>query len=250
MKKLIFIICFLVPALLWPNDNTLLMEEAARNYNDENYSQAAEIYLKVIENGFESADLYYNLGNTYFKMGDIPTALLYFEKARKLNPADEDIRFNIQIANSKIVDKIDNVPEVFWIRWWNQLVYSFTVDQWGWLSVGAFTLIFVMTLIFLLSNVVWLKKITFWMGILMLLIFTATYFLSNQKFDSFQRDYEAIIFTPTLTVKSSPSESGTDIFVIHEGTKVRITDQIGEWYKIEIANGSVGWIKEDAMKKI
>jgi tetratricopeptide (TPR) repeat protein len=250
MKKFLIILIISLPFTLSGNDNMLLMEEAAKSYNAENFSQAAELYLKVIDNGYESSGLYYNLGNTYFKMGDMPSALLYFEKARKLNPADEDIIFNIQIANSRIVDKIDPVPDLFWVRWWNGLLYSFTADQWGWITLVTFTLIFVLLLFFLLSTAIWLKKVTFWSGIVMIALFIASFFLANEKYKTFRNDHEAIIFTPTLTVKSSPSDSGIDLFVIHEGTKVKLTDQVGEWFRIEIANGSVGWVQKESFKKI
>jgi len=250
MKKLILLILVCLPAILPANDNNLLMEEAANSYNNDDFSKAAELYLKVIENGFESSELYFNLGNSHFKMGDMPSAILYFEKARKLNPADSDILFNIQIANSRIVDKIETVPEIFWVRWWNSLIYSLTVDQWGWVSLITFSLIFVLLLVFLLSNIIWFKKLIFWTGIIMIFLFISSFMLAGEKYKTFQRDHEAIIFTPTLTVKSSPSDTGIDLFVVHEGTKVKLTDQVGEWFKVEIANGSVGWIKEGHFRKI
>ena len=251
MKKIIIVIFVLLLAgFAFADDNLILIDEANKKYSDDNFDQAIEMYQKVIENGYESTELYFNLGNAYFKLNDIPSAILYYEKARKLDPLDEDILFNLQIANNRIVDKIETVPDIFYQRWWNMLVYSLTVEQWGLISLISFALIFIMLLFFLLSNMFWLKKISFWMGLIFILISGTSYLLANQKYNSFKKDHQAIVFTPTVTVKSSPSETGIDLFVIHEGTKVLITDHIGIWYEVEIANGSVGWIKDEDIIKI
>ncbi|OYT14269.1 MAG: hypothetical protein B6I19_00830 [Bacteroidetes bacterium 4572_114] len=228
----------------------ILLEEANKVYNEGSYGQAIELYEKVLENGYTSAEVYYNLGNAFFKQNNFAAAILNYEKAKKIEPNDEDINFNLKIANNRIVDKIETVPELFYLQWWNSLIYALTVDQWGWTGLISFFLLLVMALIFLLSRIVWLKKLSFWFGLLFLLISISTYALANQKFNSFRKDHEAIVFTPTVTVKSSPSESSIDLFVIHEGTKVELTDNLGDWYEIKIANGSVGWIKNDDIEKI
>lgn len=251
MKKYGIILVFVLAAAnVLANDNELLLAEANKSYSEDNFEQAIELYNKVIETGTESAGVYYNLGNAYFKMNDMPSAILNYEKAKKLNPNDEDILFNLEIANSQIVDKIENVPEIFYLRWWKNLLYAFTVDQWAIISLVFFSLIFVMLLFFLLTNIYWIKKTAFWLGIIFIVISGTTLMLANQKYKTFTQDHQAIVFTPTLTVKSSPTETGIDLFVIHEGTKVQITDHVGEWYEVKIANGSVGWIKEYDLKKI
>jgi tetratricopeptide (TPR) repeat protein len=236
--------------LVKADDNQILLDEANKVYNEGSFEQATELYEKVIENGFESAEVYYNLGNSYFKQNKTAASILYYEKAKKLEPNDEDINFNLKIANNRIVDKIETVPELFYIQWWNTLIYALTVDQWGILSTAFFILLLVMALVFLLSRVVWLKKASFWFGLLFLISSLSTYALANQKFNSFKKDHEAIVFTPTVTVKSSPTESSIDLFVIHEGTKVELLDNVGDWYEIAIANGSVGWMKGGDIRKI
>ena len=250
MKKFLVILFLLSATFAWADDNTLLIEEGNNLYNQNDYQQAAMLYQKVIENGFESPDLYYNMGNTYFKLDNMPSAILYYEKARKLAPGDRDILFNLNIANSHIVDKIETVPEVFYMRWWNNLVFSLSLDSWGWISLTAFGLTVLMLLVFLLSNIVWIRKSSFWSGIIFLILFAFSFLLAQQKHASFSRDHQAIVFTPTVTIKSSPTDSSIDLFVIHEGTKVQLTDHVGVWYEIEIANGSVGWLKEEDIKKI
>jgi tetratricopeptide (TPR) repeat protein len=251
MIKIYTILAFVfIASTTFADDNQLLLEEANKSYSEDNFDRAIELYQKVIENGVESAGVYFNLGNAYFKINDMPSAILFYEKAKKLNPSDEDIQENLKIANSRIVDKIETVPDIFYKRWWKNLLYAFTVDQWAIISLVSFGMIFLMLLFFLLTNIFWIKKTSFWLGILFIVVSAATWMLANQKYKTFTEDHQAIVFTPTLTVKSSPSETGIDLFVIHEGTKVHITDHIAEWYEVKIANGSVGWVKEQSIKKI
>jgi len=250
MRIFLAIILFFSLSFAKADDNQILVDEANKVYNEGSFEQATELYEKVIENGYESAEVYYNLGNAFFKQNKFAAAILYYEKAKKLEPNDEDINFNLNIVNNRIVDKIETVPELFYIQWWNSLIYALTVDQWGMLSAVFFILLLLMALIFLLTRIIWLKKVSFWFGLLFLISSVSTYALANQKFNSFKKDHEAIVFTPTVTVKSSPTESSIDLFVIHEGTKVELLDNVGDWYEISIANGSVGWIKVNDIRKI
>lgn len=226
------------------------MEEAGKHYNEGDYQAALEIYQTVLDNGYESAELYYNLGNTYFKLKQIPKAILYYEKARKLAPHDDDIEYNLRIANTLITDKIEPLPRFFLYTWWDKLVIALSVDQWALVGVVAYFLLLLMVVVLLFSRQIWLKKLSFSFSILFLLVFLLSVILANQQYKYFLHRTEAIVFTPTVMVKSSPRENSTDIFVIHEGTKVTITNQVGEWYEIKIADGNKGWIKESDIEKI
>jgi tetratricopeptide (TPR) repeat protein len=250
MKKLLFIIFLFGSLSVFADDNQILIEEANKNYNEARYQDAADLYEKVLLSGYESPKLYYNLGNCYFKLKDMASAILNFEKAKKLDPGDEDVNFNLKIANNSIVDKIETVPDLFYIRWWNSLTHFFTVDQWGMLSLISFIILLSFALLFLLSGVVWIKKYSFWLGIVFLVITVSSYSMANARINSFKKDHEAIVFAPTVTVKSSPSENSIDLFVIHSGTKVQLTDHVGDWYEVKIANGSVGWLMNNDIKKI
>ena len=250
MKNIILILFLFASVVVLANDNQVLIDEANKKYNEASYQEAADLYTKVLMNGFESSKLYYNLGNSYFKLKDMASAILYYEKAKKLSPGNEDVLFNLKIANNNIVDKIEIVPELFYVRWWNSLTHFFTVDQWGVVSLISFFLALAFALTFLLVGIVWIKKSSFWLGILFMLLTISSYSLANERFSLFKKDHEAIVFTPTVTVKSSPSDNSIDLFVIHSGTKVQITDNVGDWYEIKIANGSVGWILNNEIKKI
>jgi len=250
MKKSLILIFLFAATHLIANDNLLLMEQANKYYDGSEYAAAAETYETIVSNGLESADLYFNLGNAYFKLNNLPMAIFNYEKARKINPHDDDVLHNLQIANSRIIDKIEPVPQFFLFQWWDILVKSRSMEQWGRISIIAFISFLVMALIFLLARIVRLKKAGFWSGMAFLAIFILSLILANQHYQSIHNRTEAIIFTPTVTVKSSPRENSTDIFVIHEGIKVQITNQLGEWYEIKIPDGSKGWILEKDFRKI
>ena len=217
-------------------------DEGNTAYNEGNYEQAMTAYQHIADAGMESAALYYNMGNTYYKMKDYPHAILFYEKALKLDPSDEDIRVNLEIANMAVVDKITPIPQSCVARWWNSLKSMLPADGWAWLSVALFALLLVCLFAFLMSRRTGLRKVGFFVGLLVLLctVFAVVFAVESQR--ALHHHDEAIVMTPTVTVKSSPSEYSVDLFVLHEGTKVRIMDSARDWNKIKIADGSEGWL--------
>lgn len=226
------------------------LELANTYYNEAIYDSAIIAYHEVLDAAHESVALYYNLGNTYFKLRDYPSAILYYEKARKLDPSDSDILFNLEVANELIVDKIDPLPQMFYRIWWNTFYAMFDADTWAWLSVIGFLMTLTLVLLYLLSNRIMLRKIGFFAGLLLLFLTVGAFGLASQKYYYTQQTSEAIVFTPTITVKSSPAANSVDLFVLHEGTKVLLLDEVGSWAKIKIANGSIGWLPEESIKGI
>ncbi len=227
-----------------------LFTKANEAYSQGFHLEAIDQYLRIVDLGYESAELYFNTGNACFKLEDYPSAILYYEKAKKLAPNDEDINFNLGIANTRIVDKIEPVPEIFFRVWWRSFINLMNTDSWAMVSVGTFILFFIFFAFYLLSRVTRIRKLAFFTGIFILFIALFTFFISLQKYRSYTLDREAIVFTPTITVKSSPNPNSVDLFVIHEGSKVSIMDEVGEWYEIRIANGSVGWLPASSIRKI
>ena len=227
-----------------------IFSKANHEYANEMYADAIEDYHLIIQNGYESAELYFNLGNAYFKTNDIPSAILYYEKAKKLDPNNEDINFNLNVANTQIVDKIEPVPELFIKQWWRSIYNLFSADTWAIVSIAGFIMFFILLAFYLLSKQIVIRKSAFYTGLIVLLITLFTFTVAFQKYNLLKHRKEAIVFTPTITVKSSPSQNSVDLFVIHEGSKVRIIEEVGGWYEIKIANGSVGWLPADALKDI
>jgi hypothetical protein len=183
-------------------------------------------------------------------LNDFTSAILYYEKAKKLNPGNEDINFNIKVTNNKITDRIEPLPEMFYKRWYRNLVELFSVDNWARIVILSFILSLSFGLLYVISQRVLLRKVGFWTGIIFFIISLISVLFSVQNYHTLQNNTEAIIFTPTVTIKSSPDEKSIDLFVLHEGAKVQILDNIGNWYEIRIANGSVGWLLTSSVEKI
>jgi tetratricopeptide (TPR) repeat protein len=227
-----------------------LLSIANNAYNQGLYDSALTVYHQVEKQNLESVELYYNMGNSYFKKNNIPSAILYYEKAKKLSPNDEDIDYNLRIANSMIVDKIERVPELFYKQWWNYFYNFFNADTWTIISIISWIILIFFIGLFIVSKSRKNKKLAFYFGVLFLLSSIATFGFSSQKYYYGKEHHEAIIFTPTITVKSSPTLNAVDLFVVHEGTKIHILDQVQDWIKIRIPDGSIGWLPAESVKKI
>ena len=223
-------------------------EQANAAYNMGNYDSAKIIYEKILATDMESVPLYYNLGNAYYKMHEYPLAIYYYEKALKIDPSNEEVQTNLAIANHAIVDKIEPVPQSFIVRGWRNARASLSGNQWAWCSIVFFALLLVSLFLFLRSRKVGLRKLGFFAGLVFLLAFGLSVVFAAQLKMASEKQDQAILMTPTVTVKSSPSETSVDLFVLHEGTKVSILETADGWCKIKIANGSVGWLTEDSMR--
>jgi tetratricopeptide (TPR) repeat protein len=252
MKRTVIIFFQLLLPLLMVagTDQQTLITEADTAYKAERYTEAVEKYEMVINQGFESAELYYNLGNAYFNLNLLPSAILNYERAIVLNPRDLDINFNLNIANSMITDKIEVVPEIFYIRWWKSIRSNFNLHTWTITSISILILMIICIGIFILSQTVIIRKLAFWSGIAALLISMISFSMTYTKHSIESQHLEAIVFSPTVTIKSSPNQLGKDLFVIHEGTKVFILEEMNEWGNIKIANGSTGWMPLGSLRRI
>ena len=221
--------------------------QANTAYNSGNYEDAVGLYQKILDTDMESVPVYYNMGNAYYKMREYPMAIYYYEKALKLEPSNEEVRTNLEIANLAIVDKIEPVPQSFIERWWRSMRTMFSSDRWAWWSVAAFVLLLVSAFMFFRSRRIGLRKLGFFMGIIFLIVFALSVVFAAQLKRSAITQDQAIIMSPTVTVKSSPAEASVDLFVLHEGTKVTILESSNGWNKVRIANGSIGWLEADKM---
>ena len=250
MKKIILIIFIFITATVFAEDNNSLIEKGNQAYTGKFYQQAIDCYLKVLKGGYEAPDLYYNLGSAYYKLNDYSSAILYFEKANKLNPGDEDIIFNLKITNTKITDKIDDVPEFFLLRWYKSIAELFSFNYWAISGIIMMILFLALLSLYLFSRILRIRKMAFWLSGAALL-FTVLFFVFAQvQYTSVVNTTEAIIFSPSVTAKSSPDFNSTDLFVIHDGTKVKVIDYVGEWSEIKLANGSIGWVSTSVYKTI
>lgn len=226
------------------------LQKAEDLYNAQKYDSAALIYHQFLEEDLSSFELYYNLGNTYFKLNEIPSAILYYEKAAKLKPQDKDLQYNLTLCNRLIPDKIEEVPQLFFVKWYQSLYNSLSVDYWAYISLVIFMIGLLCIAVFFMSAQLRWRRLSFTFSLLLIVLTVGSLTIAHQKYRNFIAHNQAIVFNPSLTVKSQPADNSIDIFVIHEGTKVLLLDEVGDWRKIKIKNGSIGWVLAENLELI
>jgi tetratricopeptide (TPR) repeat protein len=249
MKKF-FLVIFFLTSVVVGQEASLQFEQANQLYRNGEYQKAAQMYEQIQTNGYENASLYYNLGNSYFKLHNIPGALLSFERAKRLAPHDEDISYNLRLANVHIIDKIEPLPRLFFIEWWQNFIGLFSSD--GWAIVGLVTIwsaVVCGVLFFIIRSMI-VQRITVLFGVTLIVVAMIAGVGMFQQLHHEQNEQYAIVFSPSMPVKSAPDAQSVDLFVIHEGLKVEILDAVGEWKKIRLADGKVGWMSAEAMQMI
>lgn len=219
-------------------------------YQKQQYQEAAQIYEQLLSQEYVSPEVYYNLANCYYKMNNVAKTVLNYERALKLKPDDEDISFNLKVAQLKVVDKIETVPEIFYRRWMKSIAGAFTTDGWTKLTIGSIWLIFLFAAVYIISSRTSLRRIGFVLAAFFLLVSIGLWMITQQSYADRVSQKRAIVVSVSAYVKSSPGDTNTDLFLLHEGTKVDILDEFENWIKIRIANGSVGWLKSPDIEEI
>ena len=219
-------------------------------YVRQQYQQAIADYEALLKKGV-SADVYYNLGNAYYRTDNITRAVINYERALLLSPGDPDIRVNLQLARSKTIDKITPESEMFFVTWYRSLVNIMSVDGWATMSLVSLAIAIILALCYLFSGRVWMQKTGFFGALAMIVIFGLSNLFAWQQKNQLVNRTGAIVISPAAAVKSTPANGGTDLFIIHEGTKVEITDSsMKEWKEVRIADGKEGWIKASMIEMI
>ena len=228
-----------------------VLSDADSAYIQGDYLKAISIYESVIGNQGVNATLYMNLGNCWLKRDEIAKAILCYERAYLIDPSDPDIRFNLELARTKTVDKVSPVNQLFIVVWFKKLLAVLDINGWAVLTVVLFTLAIIMTGVLLLSKKRGARKISFSFGIIFLLLSILSIIFATTQMGNLRNRDTAIIMSPSVTVKSTPSGSGTDLFIIHEGRKVQILDSsMKEWVEIRLEDGNTGWIPVNVMEII
>lgn len=232
------------------HDNDTLWNDANAAYYTGDYASAAALYDSIEMSGSVSAKLYYNKGNALFKMGKIGESILYYNKALRLAPADNDIAHNLAIANTYTRNRIEPVPEFFAKRWMRSVSKMMSGNAWAGVSLGLFALVLAGALVYLLPLRRRVRKAGFWSGVAALVLMVFALSFASRSYRHATHPSEGIVTTASATVKSSPADSGKDLFLLYEGDKVVVGDVLGEWSEITVANGSRGWMKTAAVSMI
>ena len=227
-----------------------LSQKAEKLYEEKEFQSAAEIYEQLLQTGY-SAELYYNYASTQFRLDNLGSAILFYERALALSPNDKDILYSLEFAQTRTIDKIDQYEDFFLVGWLKGIGKLYNADTWAIMAIILFVLSLSLGLIFLFSSRIWLRKIGFFVGVVMLFmaIVSLIYSFEEKKF-LYSNPY-AIVQVGSVSVKASPIMTGKELFVIHEGTKVcRIGEEKNGWQKIEISDRRVGWIPSSAAEGI
>ncbi|MEH6770185.1 tetratricopeptide repeat protein [Maribacter arcticus] len=248
MFKKLAIFFSLFTVLLCTAQSNKLFDEATAAYNSGEYEKAIGFYTDILDDGEHSAAVYYNLGNSYYKLNNIAESIYFYEKALLLSPNDEEIKTNLSYAQNMTIDAIDTMPETGLSKLYKSVTGKLTFDQWAYLAIALMIIFVLLYILFYYANSSTLKRWSFIGSILALFIcIIAIVFAFIQRSD-FKDLQPAIIFAEESSIKSEPNASSQQVFVIHAGTKVNVLDQLDEWNKIKLADGKTGWIQKNELK--
>lgn len=220
----------------------LTLDSGNAAYAKGNYDKAISYYNTFLNDGYQSAQAYYNLGNCYYRKTDYAKAILNYEKAKKLNPSDADIQFNLQLANSKTVDKITPDSSMFLTNWWHSLIDIFTEKGWAIACIWFLLLGLLAIAGYMVSGSLFVRQIGFWGGLLFIAFSLMSFVFARQQYNILTTHDTAIVMNGSVTVKASPEDNATQLFIIHDGAKVFILKSEGIWTEIKLANGNQGWL--------
>lgn len=231
-------------------DAKSLMQKANGLYQNNNFSEAAQIYQKLVDEDYEGTALYYNLGNAYYRLNKIGYAILNYERALRLSPGDDDVQHNLALANTKTVDNIEPLPKFFIFQWWESLLALFNLSGWTYTAYLFYLIILVSFGIYLISQKPQLQRYAFFSGVFSVVILLIVASLLTVKLNREVNIKNGVIVEPSVIAKVSPDKDSNDAFIIHEGLKVRLEDNIGNWYKIRLQDGKIGWANKQDIRVI
>lgn len=238
---------FTVGTVFAQEERSEKFKKGVEYYTESDYQAALDEWLDIYNTGYRSAELNYNIGNAYFKLSNVPGAILFFERARLLKPGDSNINYNLQIAKTLVIDKFEEIPELFFVKWYDFLALMLTTNTWAVISIVTFVLFLILLSVYIYSTGYRTKVIGFWTAMLALLISVSSLTFTVRNRNLVYNSREAVIFAPSVNGKSSPDNSGTDLFVLHEGSRVKIEDNVGEWFEIKLSDGNKGWVPSTSL---
>jgi len=226
------------------------MQRANEAYQSGNFAEAMRQYLALVEQGYRSEALYYNLGNAYYRLDSVGKAVLYYERALLLDPGDQDITHNLEVIRDQLPDEIDPLPVFFLTAWWRRVSLSMSETSWSalslvclWLGIGGFSL-------WLLGSQRKLKKVGFAAGIVLLLLSGLFFAFANSRAQLEDDSNRAVILAAEVALHSAPDQASEALLELHEGATLRLLDQIGDWYKVEMLDGNQGWLPKSSVEEI
>lgn len=250
-KKLLILIILIINSISLVSAQTeKLLQQANELYEKGQYVQASEIYENILKANAIAPELYYNLGNAYFKQNKIAPAILNYERALRLAPNYVDARHNLAFVQQKVIDNIPEGNSFFLVVWIENVVNLLNSNTWLYVSFILFLLMLVFAFFFIFGRKRFLRKMSFYISLLCLLISAVTLVFAGIQKKSQLKHNAVIVMNSVVTVKSSPDKGGTDLFMLHEGAKLTVVSTLNSWIEIRLANGNVGWIESQTVERI
>lgn len=246
----ILLITFFLSSQFFAQELDALMESGNSFYQNKDYENAIKSYESILNQGYLSSELYYNLGNSYFRIGNLGKSILYYEKSLKLEPGNEDASYNLRIAKARTVDKIQEIPPIFIVKWWNMLLAYFSSSGWQVVVIIFYILLLVCIGLYFLIKNLQVQKFSFLFGVLNLAAFILSIILFISSLTREASQDFGVVQKQTISVKISPDQQSNDAFVIHEGTKFEIEEKLKSWAKIKLVDGKVGWLPNSSFEVI
>lgn len=243
----IFSLLALVTSTFANEELSVVFKKGNEAYSNEQFQKADSLYSIIESEGYYSSELFFNMGNTNYKLENIPETIYYYEKALKLSPSNEEIINNLKLANSRVSDK-NTIKTSSRIE---DVIYTYiksTTNFWANLSIFFMILSGFLLIVYLLINQLKIKKISFYGAIILLLIGITTIYLSSIQNKKLTKEEHGIVFSSSVELKMEPSENASPAFVLHEGTKVKLLNQNENWFEISFDKGQIAWIKKEALK--
>lgn len=250
MKRVILFLSIILSCVSFAFAQADAVKQANFLYSKGNYTDAAKLYEKVLTSQGVSPELYFNLGNAYYKSNELGHSILNYERALRLAPTFDDARYNLEIAQMKVVDNVSLNQAFFIGRWIDGFIKMFNSNQWIWISLVLFLICLISAFLFIFGPTRQLRKIAFYIGAIILFISLLAFIFSGIRKDQMLNHREAIVMTGVVNVKGSPDKSGTELFQLHEGTKVTIKSTLGNWTEIKLGNGNIGWVEQENIERI
>tara|TARA_B100000902_G_C27246641_1_gene882982 strand:- start:184 stop:897 length:714 start_codon:yes stop_codon:yes gene_type:complete len=231
------------------NDLDSLFNHSNNLYSANNFEEAIDGYLSILDQNISNGVLYYNIGNCYYKLNDLGYARLYYEKSKLYNPTDKDVLHNIELVKAQLIDDIQNMPEFFLVKIINKINTKLNTSQWGYVVIAALYFNLFLFLLFFFSKSVEIRLNSLRVILIMLPMFLITVFFL--LYSNFGNKYDdAVLIDSNTYVKTAPSEDADDYFIIHEGVKFKLIDQVDNWSRILLSDGKDGWVQNDQFLKI
>lgn len=247
MKKIFFLLLFCCGSLI-AQESQVIFEKANTAYNKGDYSEAISGYEKILESDLISAELYYNLANAYYKENKVAPSIYYFEKALQLDPNDEDIRNNLAFARNMAIDDIEESPPVGFEALYTNFTSNLGYNGWAWLAVTFSVLFALCFLMYYFSIVSLLKRLFFTLAIVFVVLAAGAVIFAYSQEQLMENRRYAIVFAEEAPVRSEPTLRSEEAFLLHEGTKLQVLETFQDWIKLELANGTQGWIEKSNVR--